>query len=125
MRDNISPKFWGPSTWRSLFTSVLSFPKYSPSSSERRYFRNYFESLQGVLPCATCRHNTEKFLRRHPVEDALRDRYTLLIWVIRLHNKSSAPIRNYNDLREVIRSDKATDEIIDKIERDHPKLRLK
>lgn len=122
-RDNINPKFWGPFSWRVLFVYVLSYPKKSPSHSEREYFREYFESLAGVLPCGKCRKNINKFLDKHPIDSHLESRYSLLLWLIALHNKSGEKIRNYDDLRDIIKPDAKIDEILERIERKHPKLR--
>lgn len=123
VRDNINPKFWGAFSWRVLFVYVLAYPKNSPSVSDREYFREYFESLAGVLPCGKCRKNANKFLNKHPIENHLSSRYNLLLWVIALHNKSGKKIRNYDDLREIIEGDDKIEEILSKIERKHPKLR--
>lgn len=122
-RDNINPKFWGPFSWRVLFTYVLCYPSKSPTNSDREYFREYFESLQGVLPCVKCRKNTNKFLKKHPIDSHLENRYSLLRWLVALHNKSGKKIRNYDDLRDIVEPDTKVDDIISKIERKNPKLR--
>ena len=66
-------------------------------------------SLQGVPRVDT--------IRKSSCESIQLKMHYKIVWVIRLHNKSSVSIKTYNDLRKVVRSDKDIDEIIDSIER--------
>lgn len=67
------PDDWGPPAWYLIFTIIDDMPQY-PSNTE--YYRMFFESLQGVLPCQMCRDHYTQHISLYPPpvwsKDAMR-----------------------------------------------------
>jgi hypothetical protein len=57
------PDEWGPPTWYLIFTIIDDMPEYPPDTE---YYRMFFESLQGVLPCQMCRDHYTEYIRFRP-----------------------------------------------------------
>lgn len=68
------PDDWGPPAWYLIFTIIDDMPDY-PSNTE--YYRMFFESLQGVLPCRMCREHYTQHVNIYPPpvwsREAMRD----------------------------------------------------
>ena len=80
------PAVWGPSTWRAIHYVALGYP-LRPSASQSQSYRDFFQSLGSVLPCASCAANYQRHLRELPLtERDLRGRLELFEWTVKLHN---------------------------------------
>lgn len=74
---------WGPYMWRSIHIIALNYP-YSPSDQHKIACRQFFESLQYMLPCSICQKNFRQKLIDYPIQ--LNSRKDLFEWSVKLHN---------------------------------------
>jgi len=86
MSQNIKPSVWGPHGWRFLHYVSLGAPDQL-NESEANQYRNFYESLQYILPCKSCAQNYAKNIIEHPIENHLKTRDDLVRWVIDIHNR--------------------------------------
>lgn len=86
--EGLLTAIWGPSTWDTLHCISFNYPN-DPTVDEKQHYKNFFESLQFVLPCCTCRESYSNFIKTGPTEltdDVMKNRYTLTFWLYNLHN---------------------------------------
>jgi hypothetical protein len=78
---------WGPALWLSIHCISLNYPS-NPTSAEKNSYRLWFEGLEGVLPCGTCRKNFKTNLRAigYDAEKHFQSRLTFSYIVYKLHN---------------------------------------
>lgn len=81
----MDPNIWGPKFWFSLHSTTLTYPFY-PDEKDKLRYKNFFELLEFVLPCALCRNNYAKNLKQYPITNHLNDRKSLVYWLIDIHN---------------------------------------
>ena len=86
MSQNIKPSVWGPPGWKFMHYVSLGYPD-APNETDKQQYKEFYESLQHVLPCHTCAQNYKDNLRTMPIDDALGSRDSLIKWVIDIHNK--------------------------------------
>ncbi len=86
MSQNIKPSVWGPHGWKFLHYVSLGAPK-NLNESEANHYRNFYESLQYILPCKSCAKNYAQNIKDHPINDHLKTRDDLVRWVIEIHNR--------------------------------------
>lgn len=82
-------RLWGVCTWPFLHMISLNFP-VRPTAEDRRRYLGFFQSLQWVLPCKSCRESYAKFItaRGKPTELTLRtvkDRESVARWMYAVH----------------------------------------
>lgn len=65
MRQNLSPKVWGPQGWDFLHHCLTA----SDESSRVPYLQ-LLHLLPAVLPCASCREHAALYILKNPPEDA-------------------------------------------------------
>ena len=87
MNQNI----WGSSMWFSLHTITMNYPNV-PTYVDKQDYKNFFVSLQYVIPCSVCRKNYQRHLKELPIENALESRQKLVYWLIDIHNLVNAEI---------------------------------
>jgi hypothetical protein len=87
MNQNI----WGSSMWFSLHTITMNYPNF-PTYVDKQDYKNFFVSLQYVIPCSVCRKNYQRHLKELPIENALESRQKLVYWLIDIHNLVNAEI---------------------------------
>jgi len=87
MNQNI----WGPHLWFSLHSISFNYP-LKPSIEDKNNYKNFFLSLQEVIPCSVCKKNYKRHLNEHPLQDYLDNRKSLVYWVIDMHNMVNAEI---------------------------------
>lgn len=87
MNQNI----WGPHLWFSLHSISFNYP-LKPSIEDKKNYKNFFLSLQEVIPCSVCKKNYKRHLNEHPLQDYLDSRKSLVYWVIDMHNMVNAEI---------------------------------
>ena len=83
---SIKPSIWGPHGWKFLHYVSLGYPS-NPSEEDKRNYKNFYTSLQHILPCAKCASNYSHNLKKYPIDNHLSNRDTLVRWVIDIHNK--------------------------------------
>ena len=81
----MDPNIWGPKMWFSLHSITFTYP-FRPDSEQKERFKNFFKSLEYILPCKICRVHYSKNIRKHPIENNLKDRKSLVYWLIDIHN---------------------------------------
>lgn len=81
MNQNI----WGPTLWFSLHTITMNYPN-QPTFLQKKDYKNFFTSLQYVIPCKVCRNNYQRHLIEHPIDNFLNSRKSLVFWLIDIHN---------------------------------------
>ena len=86
MSQNIKPSVWGPHGWKFLHYVSLGAPD-KLNIEEANHYRNFYESLQYILPCKSCAKNYAKNIKDHPIQGHLETRDQLVRWVIEIHNR--------------------------------------
>ncbi len=57
------PEIWGKYCWTFIHLLTLEYPEF-PTQADKENYKEYFESLQKVLPCEKCRNNLETHLKK-------------------------------------------------------------
>ncbi len=82
----MEPKIWGPEAWFFLHTITLEYPN-KPTNVDKNNMKNFFVSLEHVLPCSKCKLNFGKHLIKHPLNNEVLSSKTKLVkWLIDIHN---------------------------------------
>jgi len=95
----LPPSVWGPYFWLTIHTVALAYPK-EPSYSDKKSAKEFFESLQFLLPCPVCREHLKDHLRKKPLTPHLDRRDDLFKWTVDLHNEVNKSL-NKPELNEV------------------------
>ena len=95
----LPPSVWGPYFWLTIHTVALAYPK-EPSYSDKKSAKEFFESLQFLLPCPLCREHLKDHLRKNPLTPHLDKRDDLFKWTVVLHNEVNKSL-NKPELNEV------------------------
>uniref|UniRef100_A0A6C0HEJ8 thiol oxidase n=1 Tax=viral metagenome TaxID=1070528 RepID=A0A6C0HEJ8_9ZZZZ len=85
MPGRIPPSTWGPFFWHTMHILALGYPN-TPTYAEKRAAKEFFESLQHLIPCPVCRHHYTDYLKENPLTPSLDTRKDLFTWTINLHN---------------------------------------
>ena len=85
-KQSIKPDIWGPHGWKFMHYVSLGYPS-NPSEEDKRNYKNFYTSLQHILPCAKCAQNYSHNLKKYPIDNHLGSRDTLIRWVIDIHNQ--------------------------------------
>jgi hypothetical protein len=83
---------WGPHAWRFLHAVSFEYPEH-PSEEQKESARQFFNSLQTLLPCKDCCQHYAQHLQQNPVEPHLHSRDALSRWVHALHNTVNASLK--------------------------------
>lgn len=84
--STMDQRVWGPPFWSTIHLAALGYPA-KPTTLEQRRYKNFYESLQFVLPCGMCRVHLQQNLQRFPLdESSLANTDTLFRWTVALHN---------------------------------------
>ncbi len=98
----MEPKIWGPSAWIFLHSVTLNYPN-NPTPQDKEDYRIFFDSLQHILPCPTCKEHYAKNIRSNPIN--LKDRTSLINWLIDIHNQvniyNSKPKLSYQEVYDI------------------------
>lgn len=81
----LSPNLWGPFFWHTMHISALGYPE-TPSYLDKKAAKDFFESLQFLLPCNICREHYSRHLREYPLTPYLDNRADLFKWTVLMHN---------------------------------------
>ena len=97
----MNPDIWGPKFWFSLHSVTFDYP-LKPDLSEKIRIKDFFNSLEYILPCKICRVNYSKHIREIPIENNLGSRKNLVYWLIDIHNSVNAmhgkPLLSYDEV---------------------------
>jgi len=81
-----TPSVWGPFFWHTIHIAALGYPK-DPTYTDKRAAKEFFESLQFMLPCGVCREHYSKHIKESPISTFLDRRADLFRWTITIHNE--------------------------------------
>lgn len=87
MNQNI----WGSHLWFSLHTMSFNYP-LEPTNTDKESYKRFFVNLRDVIPCSVCKKNYIRHLNEHPIDNYLKNRKTLVYWVIDMHNMVNGEI---------------------------------
>ncbi len=80
---NIPPYVWGSFFWQMIHYVALSYPE-EPTIIDKENYKMFFESLQYVLPCESCKDNMVLHMKDLP--PVLKNNEKLFYWTVDLHN---------------------------------------
>jgi hypothetical protein len=104
-KDGMLTSVWGPSLWHYLHTMSFNYPD-NPTEVQKKYHKQFIQSLKYVLPCKYCRMNLRKNLKAVPLnETALKNRENFSRWMYNLHEHINQMLKKksgltYEDVRE-------------------------
>lgn len=79
------PNVWGPFFWHTIHIVALGYPS-SPSYIDKKSAKDFYESLQFLIPCPVCREHYRSYLQEFPITPFIDTKKDLLKWTIDLHN---------------------------------------
>lgn len=79
------PIVWGPFFWHTIHIVALGYPK-SPTYTDKKCAKEFYESIAFLLPCAVCREHYRSHLGKNPLTPFLDTKKDLLKWTIDIHN---------------------------------------
>jgi hypothetical protein len=83
---NLNPKVWGPHGWFFLDSIMLSLPN-KLNHEQKNIYKNFFTSLQDILPCEACREHYKQNLIKYPLTDVvLSKKENMIKWILNVHN---------------------------------------
>ena len=85
MKNSVKPTIWGPHGWKFLHYVSLGYPN-NPTHEDKLNYKNFYHSLQYILPCDKCSFNYQQNLVKLPIDNNLDSRESLVKWVIDIHN---------------------------------------
>ena len=107
MKQSIKPNIWGPHGWKFMHYVSLGYPS-DPTEQDKQNYKNFYTSLQHILPCAKCAHNYSHNLKKYPIDNHLGSRDTLVRWVIDIHNQVNTELNkkeyNYQEALDLYKS---------------------
>ena len=59
----MEPEIWGPHGWKFMHYISLGYP-INPTSKDKINYKNFYYSLQDILPCEKCAINYQKNITR-------------------------------------------------------------
>ena len=83
---HVPPEVWGPFFWHTIHIVALGYPS-EPTYSDKKAAKDFFESLQSLVPCPICRTHYISHLAKIPIGPSLDSRKELFRWTIDLHNE--------------------------------------
>ena len=86
MKLKMPPEVWGPFFWHTIHIVALGYPE-KPTYAHKKAVKEFFESLQYLIPCEVCRTHYTQNLTVMPITPHLDRRQDLFKWTIELHNR--------------------------------------
>jgi len=83
---HVPPEVWGPFFWHTIHIVALGYPQ-DPSYTHKKATKEFFESLQFLIPCPICRQHYVSHMAKMPIGPSLDSRTDLFRWTIELHNE--------------------------------------
>lgn len=83
---HIPPEVWGPFFWHTIHIAALGYSQ-QPTYSDKKAMREFFESLQTIIPCPICRTHYVSHMSKMPISASLDKRADLFRWTVDLHNE--------------------------------------
>jgi len=109
--ESSDPREWGPPLWKVIHTMAANYPRY-PTAQDKGAARQFFYSLQFLLPCKVCRAHFSTLITSSP---PTVDSYSSLEeWACWLHNSVNVRFGGsqwtLDQLRKAYPRDQADDE---------------
>jgi len=82
----VPPEVWGPFFWHTIHIAALGYPQ-EPTYSDKKAMKEFFESLQHIIPCPICRAHYTSHLAKLPITASIDSRVDLFRWTVDLHNE--------------------------------------
>ena len=99
------PTIWGPYFWNTIHIMTLAYPK-EPDEQTQQAAKNFFYSLQYLLPCSICKEHYKKHLEEIP--PVVSSQKEIILYAFNLHNKVNKDLGkreiSYNEFMNHIRS---------------------
>ncbi len=83
---HLPPSSWGPFFWHTIHIVALGYP-LKPTYAHKKSAKEFFESLQFLIPCPICREHYASHMKELPITPFLDRRDDLFKWTVTLHNK--------------------------------------
>ena len=108
----IDTRIWGPHGWIFLHLVTLNYPN-KPTITQKKNYKNFFESIQHILPCDLCKNHYTQNLNKYKLNNkALSCRKELTKWLVDIHNEvndiNKSQVYTYdqaeNQLRRIVRN---------------------
>ena len=90
--NKMDTRFWGPDGWKLLHSIVEGYPS-KPSISDKETYKNFFKTIEHVLPCIYCRRSFKQYIGEMPIEPYLKNKRSLVKWLYLMHNKVNDKLR--------------------------------
>lgn len=87
-----SPNVWGPFFWHTMHVAALGYPK-EPTYTDKKAAKEFYESLQFMLPCGVCREHYARHIQSNPISTFLDRRADLFRWTIMVHNEVNKTLK--------------------------------
>ena len=92
-------KIWGPSAWFFLHTLTFNYPE-NPTEQDKEIYKNFFLSLQNILPCSKCREHYKELLNDYDISNHLESKNKLIRCLYEIHSRvnldSNSEMISYN-----------------------------
>ena len=82
----MDPEVWGPHGWQFLHSITLAYPD-NPTLEDKNNHAQFFNGIQNILPCQSCRDHYTQNLQALPVEQHLENKESLFRWLVDIHNR--------------------------------------
>jgi hypothetical protein len=82
----LTPSVWGPFFWHTIHIAAIGYPT-KPTYGHKHAAKEFFESLQYMIPCEVCRQHYRELLQKMPVSPHLDNRQDLFRWTVEIHNQ--------------------------------------
>jgi hypothetical protein len=83
---NFPPEVWGPFFWHTIHIVALGYSN-NPTYSDKKAAKDFFESLQHLIPCSICKSHYVQHFKNNPITPSLDSRADLIQWTINIHNE--------------------------------------
>ena len=77
MKNSLKPTIWGPHGWKFLHYVSLGYPE-KPTMNDKNNYKNFYYSLQYILPCEKCTQNYQKNISEYPIDNHLSNKDSTL-----------------------------------------------
>jgi len=91
-RMHIPPETWGPFFWHTIHITALGYPQ-EPSHAHKKAAKEFYESLNILIPCPICREHYQEHLEKYPITPHLDKRLDLFRWTLLLHNEVNKSLK--------------------------------
>ena len=93
---------WGPHAWVFLHSISFQYPE-KPTQKDKLIYKNFFESIQDILPCPKCKAHYSENIKKYPIQ--LNSRLHLIKWLIKIHNNVNISLHkkslSFNDVQSL------------------------